>query len=966
MFRARKPKWDRQENRSTEKFWWLIGLSIAAIFFTALLAFFFYRSLSNNMVENRKHFLSKQVELASNEAQRNFNNLYDDLIFYANNLDNKMSGDESSSSVSLDESRIRRLLNNYFFLIDTLFIETESATFLYHVSSTNYFSKKPSKTEINSIISCEDCLMANSNKGNIKMLAKLDLKGYFADHLVNYYLGPNTFKLIYEDGILYQLKNGSVYPNVRLEELTYGLLKREISGGLRGDYEGKISLDSLPMKTNLLIQYPFSLVDMDKAFAFVFIQERVSVVSGIYSTYFYLFASLFGLLLFVIYFLSKYFKINSENNLLLEKKSKDLNQLLRQQTLLLQQSKGFLYYHDKNWKVYQVGENVKDVLGYEVKEFILKEKNELMGGDLDAFFLAVNNEVKQKNDYYYFETKFIRKDGEAIRVKIFEKLFYNENGEFQGGVGICTDINDKYVADQELIRSENRLRSVLNSLPDIIFIYNNEGDYLDYYVQNEELLLHPPHHSLGKNIRDVLEIDDDHQVMKAFLKAVKTGKMQTEELDLLLDIGKRYFEVRFFKLDEKRIMSVARDITGQKLWERGLREAKESAENSNKEKSSFLANMSHEIRTPLNGLLGITGLLYNTTLTAEQKDLLSIIADSGDSLINIVNDILDYSKIEAGKMDLNFSRFSFRPEMERIISIFSGLAAEKDIQIELELEQSVPDKIELDKEKLFQIFFNIIGNAVKFSPQGGKIEVFIKGEILYNNSLILNCNIKDNGVGIAKDKLPYLTQPFTQVNSSSNGDYKGTGLGLAIANKLIELMGGVLQIESELGVGSIFSFTLITPLRKEAEESASTENPDRTIDSGAFENLADGYPLKILLAEDNEINLKFMVMLLGQMGYEIDVALNGLDAVSLVKEKYYDLIFMDYQMPGMNGLDATNIIRTLPNGKGAVIIGLSANVFKEDIKKALNSGMDEYLTKPVKIHSIVEKIKACSLSMSKK
>ncbi|MEX2512651.1 MAG: response regulator [Cyclobacteriaceae bacterium] len=965
MYSARTSKWVRPENRSTEKFWWLIGLSIAAILFTALLAFFFYRSLSNNLVENRKHFLSKQVELASNEAQRNFNNLHDDLIFYANNLDNKISGDDASTSVSLDENRIRRLMNNYFHLIDTLVIETGSASFLYHVSPANYFSKKSSNIKIKSI-NCADCLIANSNKGSIKILAKLNLKRYFADHLVNYYLGPNSFKLIYEDGILYQLTKGDVYPNVRLEESVYSLLEREISGGLRGDYEGQLSLDSLPLKTNLLIQYPFSLVDMDKNFAFVFIQERASVISGIYSTYFYLFASLFGMLLLGIFFLSKYFKINSENNFLLEKKSEDLNQLLRQQTLLLQQSKGFLYYHDKNWKFYQVGENVKDVLGYEMKEFILKEKNELMGDDLDAFFLAVNNEVKLKKDYYYYETKIIRKDGEAIRVKIFEKLFYNGHGKFAGGVGICTDINDKYIADQELIRSENRLRSVLNSLPDIIFIYNNEGDYLDYYVQNEELLLHPPHQSLGKNIKEVLEIDDDNRVMKVFHRAVRTGKMQTEELDLLLDIGRRYFEVRFFKLDENRIMSVARDITGQKLWEKGLREAKEAAENSNKEKSSFLANMSHEIRTPLNGLLGITGLLYNTTLTSEQKNLLSIIADSGDSLINIVNDILDYSKIEAGKMDLNFTSFNFRPEMERIINIFSGLAAEKDILIELEMEPSVPDKIELDKEKLSQIFFNIIGNAVKFSPHGGKIKVLIKGEILYANNLILNCNIKDDGVGIAKDKLPYLTQPFTQVSSLSNGDSKGTGLGLAIANKLIELMGGVLQIESELGVGSTFSFTLITPIHTEIREVAPQENQIPTNESGTFENLADGYPLKILLAEDNEINLKFMVMLLGQMGYEIDVALNGLDAVNLVKEKVYDLIFMDYQMPGMNGLDATNIIRTLPNGKAVVIIGLSANVFKEDIEKALNTGMDEYLTKPVKIQSIVETIKACSLSLSNK
>jgi PAS domain S-box-containing protein len=942
-------------------FWWLIGLSVAAIMFTVLLAFFFYRSLSDNLVENRKLFLNKQVELAANEAQRNFNNLYEDLVFYTNNLE----FNDLEIKSNQDENRIRRLLNNYFSLIDTLIIEKDSNRYLYHVSKANYFSKMKSPVGI-SELSCEPCLKVTSSKGNILMLAKLNLNQYFAEHLVNYYLGPSSFKVIFEDSEFFHLNSEGEKIKVRLEDGLSGLMEREIVGGLRGEYEGMLSLEEEPLKTNLVTQYPFNLVGLEKDFAMVFIQEKASVVSGIYGTYFYLFGALFGLLLLVIVFISKYFRINSENNQLLEKKSGDLNRLLRQQTILLQQSKGFIYYHNKNWEIYQVSENVNDVLGYTVEEFLNMAKIDLMPLEYNAFFKEVDENIKQKKDYYYFETNISRKKGEAIRVKIFEKLFYDEEGNFAGGVGICTDINDKYLADQELIRSENRLRSVLKSLPDIIFIYNNNGDYLDYYVQNEELLLYPPHISLGKNLKDELDIDSSERVMKAFQRAVKTGKMQTEQLDLLLDIGKRYLEIRFFKLDETRMMSVARDITGQKLWEKGLREAKEAAEISNKEKSSFLANMSHEIRTPLNGLLGIIGLLNNTELTKEQQKLLAIISDSGESLLNIVNDILDYSKIEAGKMELNYTLFKIRPEMERIINIFSGMSAKKDIKIDLYVAPTLPDKIELDKEKLAQIFFNLIGNAVKYSNKGGRIKVNISGEVLFSDNLILNCAIKDDGVGIPKEKLALLTKPFTQVDTKSNGEYKGTGLGLAIANKLIELMGGMLQIDSELGIGSVFSFNLITHVSENGPEKENDIIIPESFEKDGFENLAKECPLKILLVEDNDINLKFMEMLMGQIGYDVDIAMNGIEAVSSVEKERYDLIFMDNQMPGMNGLDATKFIRNLPNGTNVAIVGLSASVFKEDIEKALETGMNDYLTKPVKIHEILEKIKSCFLALSNK
>ena len=949
---------DIQEPAELKKLWWLIGLGFGAILITLTLALFFYNSISNNQIDNRNFFLNKQLEFAANEAQRYLNNLNEDLIFFANSQEvNKQRGKMGPTN-ELDELRARRLFNNYMNLIDTLIIKKGDFEQLYNVNESDQLNVNSMKTKfIENKQGTENFIVA-SDKGDIHLIVKLNLNKYFNRLLDNYYLGSNTDKLVYMNNGFFKINGeGQIF----FQDKSFKTkIIQEINGGIRGDYSGFISGASNATPTEfLLVQYPFTLIHLKDNFAFAFAQEKNTIDSAIFENYFHFFIALFALLTLVIIFISKYFKITSENNRFLERKSSHLNQFLKQQTILLQQSKGFIYYQNKDDTIYKVSENVNEVLGYHPNELVKRSLEDFIIGGTGDFSETRKACIGEKKEVYAYEFPSEKKNGVSIRVKIFEKLIYNEDLTFEGSVGILTDINDKYKAEQELIKSENRLRSVLNSLPDIIFIYNNEGVYLDYYVQHEELLIVSPEESLGKKMNEVLTGQAGDKAMRAFNKVILTGKMQTEELDLLLDIGRRYFEVRFFKLDEDRIISVGRDITGQRLWERGLSEAKEAAELANREKSSFLANMSHEIRTPLNGLLGISGLLFKTPLSTKQHELLSIIGDSGESLLKIVNDILDYSKIDAGKMELDPVAMNLGTEMEKIVNVFSGMALQKFLTINLEIKKSVPGTIILDKDKLAQIFFNIIGNAVKFSKKGGQIDVIISGEFIFTENLILTCTVKDDGVGISKDKIPQLIKPFTQASKTSNGDYKGTGLGLAIANKLIELMGGVLHIESELDQGSTFTFALISQASE--EELTISKSPSQASENLAIENLADKHPLDILLVEDNDINLKFMVMLLSQMGYMPDVALNGVEAINAVKKKKYDLVFMDNQMPRMNGMDATKIIRTMPHGRKMMIIGLSASVFKEDIKLAMNIGMNDYLTKPVRIHQIVERIKNCIL-----
>lgn len=378
-----------------------------------------------------------------------------------------------------------------------------------------------------------------------------------------------------------------------------------------------------------------------------------------------------------------------------------------------------------------------------------------------------------------------------------------------------------------------------------------------------------------------------------------------------------------------------------------LKNLNEKAEASVKAKAMFLANMSHEIRTPMNAIIGLTSVLKEEVTDKLLLEKIDIISASGQSLLGIINDILDLSKIEAGSQPLNKNTFNLDAFLKDQIAMFSALALQKKILFKSKININHDDYIVSDDSKLKQVLTNLIGNALKFTEQG---EIILSVDIEKNNQSEqrLYFSVSDTGIGINPKHISKLFKDFSQIEESSTRRFGGTGLGLSIAKKIVEILGGDISVTSELGKGSIFKFWI--PYVKGDKYSFEVVDEVKKINS----DLAKDLPLSILTVDDNKINLKVASELLKKIGYSTDIASNGNEALELLKVNRYDVIFMDCHMPILDGFETTQMIINIYGTQRPKIIALTASSMEEDIKKCFASGMDDFISKPVSFKALLD------------
>lgn len=778
----------------------------------------------------------------------------------------------------------------------------------------------------------------------------------------------------------------------------------------------------------------------------------------------------------------------------------ELEEVLRRQIVEFQEQKQFfealvayspiaIVSLDLDHRITAANQAFSDLFGY--------SEAEVLGQNLDRLITRANNyhhaaEITRKvaaGLSVHEVGRRPRKDGELIDVEIYGVPVLL-NGERIGVLGMYIDITERLHMEREILAARDHAQMLNKVVPSAVFTVDLNGHITSINDKALRLTGYSAEELIGKSCNVFAEAPCDP--ICGLIEAGDARPVSAMECTIRTKAGERRHILKNFDLlrDPDGIIvggiGSFEDITQRKQMERELHIAKDAAEEAARAKAEFLANMSHEIRTPLNAIVGMTGLLLDTGLDDEQSDFVITIRNSSDTLLSVVNDILDFSKLEAGKMVLEEQPFNLRNCVETALDLLAPEASRKGVELAYLFEEGAPIVFAGDVTRLRQVLVNLISNAVKFT-EAGEVVVHVRSDQIEADQHRIHFIVEDTGIGISADQLDRLFEAFRQVDSSTTRRYGGTGLGLTISRHLVEAMGGEIWVESELGTGSKFHFTIAgnvlpetTPLYPSGDQPELSEKrilivddnatnrlilrrqtqawgmvpvevaeggqaldllksgeyfdlaildmqmPDldgldlaetiRSIDgngqlplvmltslgdlskempegkrvfdaflvkpikaSDLYEALlgaihkrpvvmkkvrgtspldsgmAELHPLQILLVEDNLVNQKVASSILTRLGYRADIAANGLEALQAIRRQAYDVVLMDVQMPEMDGVEATNRIRSDRDmADQPYIIAMTAHALEGDREKYLGSGMDDYIAKPVRIEDIVK------------
>jgi PAS domain S-box-containing protein len=566
-----------------------------------------------------------------------------------------------------------------------------------------------------------------------------------------------------------------------------------------------------------------------------------------------------------------------------------------------------------------------------------------------------------RGEAQYFEFKIDKRDGGEMWLEFYLNPIQYSNGVIEEVSGIARDITRRKEAELSLRHSEELFRGIFENLQDIYCRIDRQGRISMISQSVFKRMGYMPDEVIGKQITDYFK--DKKKIHSALIRLRKTKSLRNFEISLSRKDGtERQFMVNMlmFTNDKGKAMEVAvlaRDITELKRNEQELLKAKEHAEHSLKVKEGFLANMSHEIRTPMNGVIGMIDLLGETQLNPEQRDYVLTIKRSSETLLDILNDILDLSKIEAGKMVLHESPIALDELLVKLVSLFGQTAKNKGNELTYHIAADLPQFIIADQTRLLQILSNLTSNALKFTERGA-VKIFLSLVKKDGKTYKIKVEVQDSGIGISAIDKQILFTSFTQLDNSSRKSFGGTGLGLAISKQLCELMNGEIGVESTIGEGSTFWFTFETKSTSIAQASSGSQMEEIPI-----ENVFSDFHPVILLVDDNAVNRKVANEILKKSGCFVDLADSGFVALEKVDNKInalgenYDIIFMDIQMPDMDGVETTQELKKRFPGLTSPIVAMTAYSMKEDRDRFLSQGMDDYIAKPIRAQHLIWKVK---------
>lgn len=606
----------------------------------------------------------------------------------------------------------------------------------------------------------------------------------------------------------------------------------------------------------------------------------------------------------------------------------------------------------------QVNASVCRIVGYSEDELLQITFQDITHPeDLDADLDYVREMLAGTITEYKMEKRYFHKKGHVIWIELSVFLVRDAEGRPKYFISQFNDISERKRMELELRQREALLQKLTDDAP--VMLWMADIDRQCSYFNKTALEF------TGRSLKDELGLKWLERVHPKDREPCRqnydTGCASLRPFKSIYRLRRHDGEYRYMEdLGNPRFDSsgqltgfigICTDITERLNSETDLRNALEVARDADLAKSTFLATMSHEIRTPLHSIIGFTHLILDSELNEQHRNLVSPILSGGEMLLAVINDILDYSKIEAGHVELERVEFSLPKCVKEVGALFSAKASEKSLEFLYVVESSVPELVIGDINRLRQVLSNLLSNAIKFTSEG-KVTLTVSSAGSNRGVHQIHFEIRDSGIGFAADKMPQLFEPFRQLDSSTTRTFGGTGLGLAICKRLIDAMNGSLTAESSPGRGSTFHLRLPLPVSVQAENRPA-KHPITVLHTQTLRPISPLSPraqaLRILVAEDNETNQQLISQLLKRMGLQSpDLVNHGAAAIDAISRKQYDVVLMDCQMPVMDGYEATQKIRQTAAGQQLIIVALTAAALAGDREKALQSGMDDYLTKPIR------------------